>query len=67
MRQDSGSLTSTKMSYALQIKREGNHLEKLDLLMLAKHKFRSFAPVRRVLPTMLNEARRMAIDLDNDS
>jgi hypothetical protein len=38
-------------------------LEQLNLLVLAKDKFRGFAPMGCVLPTMLDEARRVAVDL----
>lgn len=38
-------------------------LEKLHLLMLAQHKLRRFAPMRRVLPPVLDEAGRVTIDL----
>lgn len=39
------------------------HLKKLDLLMLAQQKLRGLAPVRRVLPTMFDQTRRVTIDL----
>jgi hypothetical protein len=38
-------------------------LEQLDLLMLTENKFRGFAPMGGVLPTVLDEARRVAVDL----
>ena len=37
------------------------YLEKLDLLVLAKHELRRFTPVRVVLPTVLDEAGRVTI------
>lgn len=40
------------------------HLKKLDLLMLAQQKLRGLAPVRRVLPTMLDQTRRVTVDLE---
>jgi hypothetical protein len=41
----------------------GTYLQQLDLLMLAQHKFRSFAPLRGVFPSVLDKARWMAVDL----
>lgn len=41
----------------------GTYLQQLDLLMLAQHKFRSFAPLRGMFPSVFDKARWMAVDL----
>jgi hypothetical protein len=44
--------------------RMGTCLEKLDLLVLGQQELARFAPVRRMLPSVLNKAARMPVRLN---